>query len=173
MTRKNIADPRTWGVGREGRGCWVHGAPWIQGEGPPIRGGRPGLGDPQSCHLCRLPECPSRSPRAAFASLSLPFAQGRSSGPRNWRSVSKTQSEAGKTMPSDSGCSAPSMEPNLGLKAEHFDTFQPASASWSWRDLRKEARGCLKNPGEDRPFLSCESSDPYLFFTPTSSGARV
>lgn len=36
-TRKNIAEPRTWGVGREGRGCWVRAAPWIQGEGPSIR----------------------------------------------------------------------------------------------------------------------------------------
>ena len=52
----------------------------------------------------------------------------------------------------------------------HFSQRVPAG---SWRDLRKETRGCLKNPGEDRPFLSYESSDPSLFFAPTSSGARV
>lgn len=58
-----------WGALDPGRGAAYKGC------------GRPGLEDPQSCHLCRFPECPSRSSRAAFSSLSLPIHTGEEPSP--------------------------------------------------------------------------------------------
>lgn len=86
------------GVGREGRGCWVRGAPWIPGGGAAYKGcGRPGPGQgDRAATFVDSRNVPRDHPGQHSVPFLFPLYRGGSPGPRTWSSGPKAQPEAGE-----------------------------------------------------------------------------